>query len=129
LHDLVLVVFEEVVLGAVIQPVAAVHARECLAELLGLSPRVDELLQAGELEVLAIKAHVLVEHAGKRAQKRRLCLGALLPLTALGVDVEQNDFRRDARDTDHLALDHRVFDLSLEEVDGRYPVHHPVGEQ
>ena len=52
---------------AVIQPLHAAYALEGRAELLGLALLVDESLELGELEVLAVETPVLVEHPLKRA--------------------------------------------------------------
>ena len=91
----------ELVVLAVLDPA---HTREGFVfgtKLGRLALVVDEALEARELEVLAVEALVLVEHAGEHAHDDRGVLGG----RGLGVDVEQDGLGGDARAADGLAFE------------------------
>ena len=72
---------------------------------------------------------MLEEHALERAQKRRFRRVAFLPLPALGVDVEENRLGGHAGAATHFGIDHLVFELAVEVVNGRLAANHLVCQQ
>ena len=123
------VVFEVGVRLAAFHPRHAVHLLERCAELVGFAPRLDEHLELRELQVLAAEAQMLEEHALERAQKRRFRRVAFLPLPALRVDVEEDRLGGHTGATAHLGIDHLVFELAVEVIDGRPATDHLVRQQ
>ncbi len=130
-HDLGLleriddVVREEVVLGAGVDPSLAVDVLEGGAKGLGAAAVVDELLQAGELEVLAVEAEGVVEHAGEGALEDVLVLLA----HGLVVHVEEDGLGGYLGAALGLGPDHGVGELAVEVVEGAASADLAVGEQ
>ena len=119
------VVAEEVVLGAGVEPALAVHALEGGAEGVRLALGVHELLQARELEVLAVEAEVIVEDAREGALEDVRVLLA----HRLVVHVEEDGLRGDVRAAVHLGGDHAVFELAVEVVERSATRHLTIGEE
>jgi len=119
------VIGEEVVLGAGVYPGLAIDLLEGGAEALREALVVDEALQAGELEVLAVEAQVVIEDAGEGALED-VCV---LDTHGLVVHVEEDGFRGDARAAARLGIDHGVLELAVEVLDGGLAGHDLVREQ
>ena len=101
-----------------LEPGLAVDALKGLAELLGLAQGIDVVLELCKLEVLAVEAARLVEHALKAAKQRRGSRIALLPLARLAIDVKEDGLRGHRAGALHGSRDHGVDDLAVKVADG-----------
>ena len=122
LHE---VVGEEVVLGAGVKPGLAVDVLEGGAEVRREALLVYEALEAGQAQVLAVEAQVVVEDAGEGALEHTRVLGA----HGLVVHVEEDGLGGHQGAAAGAGGGHLVGELAVEVVDGGAPLHDLIGEQ
>ena len=72
-----------------------------------LAGPINKLLQLGNLQIITIKAAILIEHLGEDAQDGRLVLFD----RALGIDVEKDRIRRRFRTALQLCKHHRIIEF------------------
>ena len=87
------------------------------------------ILELCKLEVLAVEAACLVEHALKAAKQRRGSRIALLPLARLAIDVKEDGLRGHRAGALHGSRDHGVDDLAIKVADGALTANLAILEQ